>query len=142
MAKAILPVTTPLIAADWLATVAPDRREDAAQLLALFAEETGFAPQLWPGGIAGFGRYAYRYASGHSGEYLATGFAPRKADISIYIIPGQADHTALLAQLGRHRMGKGCLYLRRLADADEGVLRALIRAGLADLRSQWPILPA
>jgi hypothetical protein len=142
MAKPILPTVSPLVAADWLATVTPQRQAEAAQLLHIFTAETGFQPQLWPGGIVGFGRYTYRYASGHAGESLAAGFAPRKADLSIYIMPGDADHAALCADLGRHRMGKGCLYLRRLADADEGALRALIRAGLNDLMAKWPVRAA
>jgi hypothetical protein len=134
--------TTVLDADSWLPTVVPERRAEAARLLQIFTEETGFVPHLWPGGIAGFGRYAYRYDSGHGGISLATGFAPRKADLSIYIMPGDADHTAILARLGRHRMGKACLYLRRLSDADERVLRDLIRAGLAELSTKWPVQPA
>jgi hypothetical protein len=141
MAKPLIPAAPPLIAADWLATVTPARQAEAARLLDVFAEETGFHPHLWPGSIAGFGRYAYRYESGHSGEYFATGFSPRKADLSIYILPGDADHSALLSRLGKHRMGQACLYLRHLDDADEPILRALIRAGLADLRSKWPVTP-
>jgi Domain of unknown function (DU1801) len=141
MAKPVLPHVTTLDQAIWLPTVLPERRAEAARLLMIFADETGFAPQLWPGGIAGFGRYAYRYDSGHTGQSFATGFSPRKADLSIYIMPGYSDHGALLAGLGRHRMGKACLYLRHLDDADEGVLRALIRAGLADLATQWTITP-
>ncbi len=142
MAKAILPAVTPLIAADWLAAVIPERQAEAARLLEIFTTETGFQPQVWPGGIAGFGRYAYRYDSGREGISLATGFAPRKADISIYIMPGYADHGAILARLGRHRIGKACLYLRRLDDADTFVLRELIRAGLAELGAKWAVLPA
>jgi hypothetical protein len=142
MAKATTPLVTPLITADWLATVVPERRAEAARLLVIFGEETGLRPQLWPGGIAGFGRYAYRYDSGHAGESLATGFSPRTADLSIYIMPGDADYTAILARLGKHRKGKACLYLRRLSDADESVLRELIRVGLADLSAKWPVQPA
>jgi hypothetical protein len=141
MAKPVLPVVKALDPAVWLPTVIPARQSEAARLLEIFAQETGFAPQLWPGSIAGFGRYAYRYASGHAGESLATGFSPRKADLSIYILPGYADFTELLARLGKHRLGKACLYLRRLDDADEGVLRALIREGMADLATQWTITP-
>ena len=87
---------------------------------------TGYQPRVYTGGMVGFGRYAYTYASGHSGTSMATGFAPRKADLSIYVMPGQRDIAPLLARLGKHRMGKACLYLRHLADADEGVLRELI----------------
>lgn len=142
MTKSILPTPPPLIEAQWLPAVIPERRAEAMRLLAIFAEETGFQPQLWPGAIVGFGRYAYRYASGHAGESPAAGFSPRKADLSIYIMPGDADHGALRARLGKHRMGKACLYLRRLDDVDEGVLRALIRAGLADLKAKWPVTAA
>jgi Domain of unknown function (DU1801) len=141
MARQISPVVAPLDAATWLPTVTPARQAEAARLLDIFAAETGFAPRLWPGDIAGFGRYAYRYDSGHAGESLATGFSPRKAELSIYILPGYANFSAHLAKLGKHRIGKACLYLRRLDDADEAVLRDLIRAGLDDLRTRWTVLP-
>lgn len=135
------PDVQPLDPAVWLLTLEPSRQAEAAQLLAIFGEVAGFAPQLWPGGIAGFGRYAYRYESGTAGESLATGFSPRKAEISIYIMPGYADFGDLLRRLGKHRMGKACLYLRHMADADEEILRALIRAGLDDLGQRWTVLP-
>jgi hypothetical protein len=141
MARSTLPTVAPLIADDWLASVAPERLAEAARLLMIFTEETGFAPQLWPGNIAGFGRYAYRYDSGHAGESCATGFSPRKADLSVYIMPGFEGRDALLSRLGKHRIGKACLYLRRLDDADEAVLRGLIREGLADLGKRWTITP-
>ncbi|MGL5008783.1 MAG: DUF1801 domain-containing protein [Paracoccaceae bacterium] len=141
MASFVIPDLRPLDPAVWLPTVDPSRRAEAARLLQIFGEVTGFAPQLWPGNIAGFGRYAYRYDSGHAGESLATGFSPRKADLSIYILPGYADYGDILAGLGKHRMGKACLYLRRLADADEAALRRLIAAGLSDLAQRWTVLP-
>lgn len=108
----------------------------------LFAEETGFAPVVWGGGILGFGRYDYRYDTGHSGTSLATGFAPRKAELVIYILPGYADFSAILADLGPHRLGKSCLYLKRLDGVNEDALRRLIRAGLEDLGKRWAIHPA
>jgi hypothetical protein len=91
--------------------------------------------------MVGFGRYDYRYDSGHGGESLATGFSPRKADLSIYILPGYADFGAILNRLGPHRTGKACLYIRRLAAVDEGALRDLIRAGLEDLGRRWQVHP-
>lgn len=125
---------------DFLAGVAPpERQAEARQLVRIFGEITGFAPRLHPGGIIGFGSYAYRYDSGHSGTSLATGFSPRKAELSLYIMPAYADFAPILARLGRHRTGKACLYLRRLSDADEGVLRELIAAGLAELKTRWPV---
>ena len=128
-------------AAEWLTTVAPERQEEARQLLALFAEETGFAPQNWSG-MAGFGRYDYTYDSGHSGSAFATGFAPRKAELVVYIQPGHEDFGAILADLGKHRLGKSCVYIKRLDQVNQDALRRLIRAGLADLGKRWAIHPA
>ena len=117
----------------------PARQAEARRLVTIFGEVTGFEPKVWSGGMVGFGRYAYRYDSGHSGVSLATGFAARKADLSIYILPGYGSFGAILERLGKHRMGKACLYLRHLDDSDEAVLRELIAAGLADLRKRWPV---
>jgi hypothetical protein len=125
----------------FLTGLSPQRQAEAARLIAIFAEVTGYAPRLYPGGMVGFGRYAYAYASGHSGTSMATGFAPRKAELSIYLMPGESDISARLAALGKHRMGKGCLYLRRLEDADEAVLRSLIAECLAHLKTQWRVDP-
>lgn len=130
----------PLIEAAWLASVVPERQDEARRLLAIFAEETGFPAQNWSG-MAGFGRYDYTYDSGHSGSAFATGFAPRKAELVIYILRGYSDFSAILADLGKHRLGKSCLYLKRLSGVNEDALRRLIRAGLADLGQRWTILP-
>lgn len=117
------------------------RAADARRLHAIFSEVTGYPARLWHGSIVGYGRYAYRYDSGHSGESLATGFAPRKAEHVVYILPGYADFAAILADLGPHKLGKSCLYLKRLDRIDEGALRRLIRAGLDDLATRWTITP-
>jgi hypothetical protein len=90
----------------------------------------------------GYGRYAYRYDSGHAGVSLATGFSPRKAEIVIYILPGHDALQPILAQLGPHRLGKSCVYLRRLAGVDMDVLAQLIRAGLNDLATRWTLEPS
>jgi hypothetical protein len=125
----------------WLAGVEPARRAEAGRLLAIFAEATGWEPRLWGPSMVGFGRYVYRYDSGHGGESLASGFSPRKAELSVYILPGYADFGSILSRLGPHRLGKSCLYIKRLDAVDEGVLRELIRAGLEDLARQWPVHP-
>ena len=119
----------------------PRRREDAIWLDQVFRDVTGWAPQMWGPSIIGYGRYDYTYQSGRSGSFLATGFAPRKAKLSIYIMPGYADFGGILARLGKHKIGKSCLYLNKLEDADEAVLTELIRAGLEDLATRWPIHP-
>ena len=126
--------------AEFLDQVTPPRRfEEAAQLDAFFQRVTGWKPVLWSGGMLGYGRYDYEYKSGRTGTCFATGFAPRKAKLSIYIMPGYADYGQILARLGKHSMGKSCLYLNKLADVDMDVLAELVRAGLEDLRGQWPV---
>lgn len=119
----------------------PARRAEALRLVAIFRDVTGYEPQLWGSGIVGFGSYSYVYDSGHSGEAPAVGFSPRKAELSLYLNATQSDNAALLARLGKHRTGKACLYLRHLDDADEAVLRRLIRAALDDLALRWAVLP-
>ncbi len=128
--------------ADFLDAVAhPARRADALALDALFRDVTGWQPKMWGPSIVGYGSYRYTYDSGRSGEMCATGFSPRKANLSIYIMPGYADFGDILAGLGKHRLGKSCLYVNKLADIDTEVLRRLIRAGLDDLAARWPVAP-
>jgi hypothetical protein len=126
----------------FLDAVSPAQRQaEARQLHALFSAVTGFPARIWGSSMVGYGRYAYRYDSGHSGQSMATGFAPRKAELVVYILPGYADFAALLADLGPHRLGKSCLYLRRLDGIDTAVLGRLIRAGLDDLATRWTVEP-
>ncbi|WP_095588315.1 DUF1801 domain-containing protein [Actibacterium ureilyticum] len=128
-------------AASYLDSVAPaHRRADALALDALFRRVTGFQPRMWGASIIGYGRYHYRYDSGREGDFLATGFAPRKANLVVYILPGYTDFSDILGRLGPHRRGKSCLYLTRLAPIDMDVLAELIRAGLDDLGQRWTVL--
>ncbi len=128
--------------AEFLATVQPLRKADEAQVLdRLFQDTTGFAPVMWGPSIVGYGRYHYRYASGREGDFLATGFSPRKAAHSIYIMPGYADFGDILSRLGKHKLGKSCLYVNKLSDIDLDVLRELIKAGLEHLYDMWPVEP-
>lgn len=127
----------------FLAKVEPARRrEDAISLDRLFRDVTGFAPVMWGPSILGYGRYDYRYKSGREGTFLATGFSPRKANLVVYIMPGYADFDDILKDLGKHRLGKSCLYINKLADVDPDVLARLIRAGLEDLDRHWPVQPS
>lgn len=128
--------------ADFLASVQPDSKARDAQLLdTLFQRVTGFTPQMWGASIIGYGRYHYRYETGRTGDFLATGFSPRKARHSIYIMPGYQDYGSILARLGKHRLGKSCLYVNKLADIDMEVLAELIETGLKDLNARWPVQP-
>ncbi|TMV10145.1 DUF1801 domain-containing protein [Ruegeria sediminis] len=126
----------------FLAAVEPaGKAEDARKLDALFRQVTGFNPVMWGEAIVGYGTYHYRYKSGREGDFLATGFSPRKAAHSIYIMPGYADFEDILARLGKHKLGKSCLYVNKLADIDLDVLAELIVAGLKDLERHWPVQP-
>ena len=115
------------------------RREDAALLMELFRERTGWEPTMWGPSIIGYGRYDYTYDSGHSGKCFATGFSPRKANMVVYIMPGYQDYSEILSRLGPHKLGKSCLYLGRLNKIDMSVLGELIEAGVEDLKSRWPV---
>src|SRR5262249_17833083 len=113
---------------DFLAAV-PDgqRREDARRLCAMMAQITGEPPTMWGTSIIGFGAYHYRYASGHSGDSALASFAPPRQHLVVYLVGGFGSRPqAVLGGLGRHKTGKGCLYLRRLDDVDQDVLRELI----------------
>ena len=91
--------------------------------------------------MIGYGAYDYTYDSGRSGTCLATGFAVAPRQVTIYIMPGYTPFPGIMARIGKHRMGKSCLYLTHLDDADENTLRELIRAGLDDLATRWPVRP-
>jgi hypothetical protein len=118
------------------------RREDALVLDALFREVTGWQPRMWGATMIGYGSYDYTYESGHSGTSLVTGFSPRKANMVLYIMPGYAEFGHILERLGKHKMGKCCLYLGRLSGVDHDVLRELISAGLEDLGKRWTVSPS
>lgn len=126
----------------FLASIEPEtKREEARQLDALFRKVTGFEPVMWGASMVGYGRYHYRYESGREGDFFATGFSPRKAQFSVYILPGYTDFGGILDRLGKHKKGKSCLEVKRLADIDMDVLGELIAAGLKDLDAQWTVHP-
>lgn len=109
-------------------------RADCQALARLMAAWTKEPPKMWGPSIVGFGSYHYRYESGREGESCATGFAARKNEIAVYLMAEAEQQAELLARLGRHKMGKACLYLRRLSEVDAGVLEALVKGSLAELR--------
>ena len=114
------------------------RRDDARQLCRLMERVTGEHPTMWGASIVGFGRYRYRYDSGREGEWAATGFSPRAKELVVYLMADAADRDALLGRLGRHKVGKSCLYIKRLADVDMTVLETLITRSLAAVRDRYP----
>jgi hypothetical protein len=108
------------------------RRKDCEALARLMAKATKQKPKMWGTSIVGFGSYHYKYESGREGDSCLAGFSSRKGDISVYLVadlPGKAE---LLSKLGKHKMGGGCLYLRKLGDVDHKVLEKLIVASVAE----------
>ena len=113
------------------------RRKDCQELVALMRDITGHPPKMWGASIVGFGRYHYKYASGREGDSLLTGFSPRKQDLVLYLGPG-IENKDMMAKLGKHKAGKGCLYLKKLDDIDRRVLRTLIEQSVAIMRARYP----
>lgn len=112
----------------------PKRRADCDALAKLMRAVTKKRPVMWGSSIVGFDSYHYRYDSGREGDWCVTGFSSRKGDISVYLVAAGPKQEALLAKLGRHRIGKSCLYLRSLADVDAKVLRELVEDSVAEVK--------
>lgn len=110
------------------------RRKDCRALIALMRAATGKPARMW-GSIIGFDTYRLKYANGREIDFMLTGFSPRKQDLVLYLGPG-LEQKDLLARLGKHRIGKGCLYLKRLDDVDRAVLRSLIDGAVQAMRSR------
>jgi hypothetical protein len=108
----------------------PARREDCCRLLEIMQNATGEEPKIWGGSMVGFGTYHYRYDSGREGDWFLTGFSPRKTNLTLYIMAGFERYADLMDRLGTYRTGKSCLYVNRLVDVDETVLRELIGASV------------
>ncbi len=123
---------------DFVAAVEhPTRRADGEILLELMGRVTGCPPRMWGPSIIGFGRYHYRYESGREGDSMLTGFSPRKSNISVYILPGYDDFSEELSRLGKHKIGKSCLYINKLADVDLTVLEEMVATSVAQMRSSY-----
>jgi len=121
--------------ADFIESVAdPRRQREAHQLVALLSDATGEPPVMWGKNIVGFGSYHYRYASGREGDWMLTGFSPRKAKLSIYLMDGVERHADELAKMGPYTNGVSCLYVKSLDAVDEEVLSDVVRASVAYVR--------
>lgn len=114
----------------------PTRRSDAKKLVELMQRASGEKPRLWGPSIVGFGSYHYKYDSGGEGDMPLISFSPRKAAMVLYSMLAHAEAKAVLAKLGRHTTGKGCLYIKKLADVDKTVLKTLIKNAVAHYRAR------
>ena len=110
------------------------RREDCFKVAKIMEEITGCKPEMWGPSIVGFGSYRYKYASGREGDWPITAFSPRKQDLTLYIMPGFTQQAELMEQLGKHRTGKSCLYIKRLSDVHMPTLKKLIRDSVKRMR--------
>jgi Domain of unknown function (DU1801) len=112
-------------------------RDDCYELVKLMTKVTGSKPKMWGPSIVGFGKYHYKYDSGHEGDMCITGFSPRKQNLTLYVMapfPGQA---ALLTKLGKHRASKACLYIKRLSDVDMQVLEQLVSQSVGWVKQRY-----
>jgi hypothetical protein len=111
------------------------KRQDSFAVLELMREVTAEEPQMWGTSIIGFGRYHDKYASGSEAEWMLVGFAPRKQALTLYIMSGFEGYDELMANLGKHKTGKSCLYINKLEDVDLDTLRELVRRSVAHMRA-------
>ena len=117
----------------YLSAIPDEQRQEECQVIAeMMLRATKAKPQMW-GSMIGFGSYHYKYPSGREGDWFLTGFAPRKKALTLYIMAGFAKYDELMSKLGKHKTGKSCLYIKRLADVDEQVLTRIVKAGWKDM---------
>ena len=112
------------------------KRQDSFTILELMQKVTGLPAKMWGETIIGFGDYRYKYESGREGDWFLTGFAPRKQNLTLYIMPGFERYNELMASLGKYKTGKSCLYINKLEDVDLAVLEELIRQSVAVMQTQ------
>ena len=115
-----------------------EQRKDARTLVALMRRVTKQEPRMWGPSIVGFGSYHYKYATGHEGDSALAAFAARGTELVVYIAPGFEGRDVLLAKLGKHKTGKVCVYIRRLANVDLRVLETLVTRSVADTKRRYP----
>jgi hypothetical protein len=112
-------------------------RDDCFAIVKLMKKVTGEKPKMWGPSIVGFGKYHYRYESGHEGDSCLAGFSPRKQNITLYVLPDAVGHAALMKKLGKHKAGKGCIYIKKLDDIDTGVLEKLIAQSVDTIKKKY-----
>lgn len=123
---------------DLIASIGDDaRREDCLTLLELMKRATGESPSVWSSDVVGFGTFHYKSASGQEGDWFPVGFASRKAAITVYLGLGLEELAGSLARLGKHKTGKGCIYIKRLADVDLTVLEELVSDAYASVKRMY-----
>ncbi|MAZ40752.1 hypothetical protein CL654_01370 [bacterium] len=117
----------------------PEKKKDAKKIVSIMKEVTKEKPTMWGSSIVGFGNYHFKYASGREGDWMITGFSPRSQNLTVYIMPGYSfpEYKALLKKLGPHKLGKSCLYIKRLDDIHIPTLKKLIARGYKDMKTEY-----
>lgn len=114
------------------------KKADCLQIMKMMQEITDKDPMMWGNSIVGYGSYHYKYKSGREGEWFLTGFSPRKQSLTIYVMGGFSYHTEQLEKLGKYKQSKGCLYINKLDDIDEEVLRVLLQNSVRIIQEAHP----
>ena len=115
----------------------PEQLTDCKAIMAMCKRVTRQQPKMWGPSIVGYGSYSYRYESGHSGDAALAGFAVRGKDLVVYICAENPKQAERLAKLGKHKMGKSCLYFKQLADLDKSILEKLVAGSVADIKQRY-----
>lgn len=130
---------TPVNPQDFVETLDdPTKKANSKTLLAMMRRITGTKPKMWGPSIIGFGEYHYKYESGREGDFFQAGFAPRKNELVVYLVGTFEEQDVLREKLGKHKMGKSCLYIKKLEMIDMAVLEQLITKSVAAIRAQYP----
>jgi hypothetical protein len=114
------------------------KKQDAQTLLQLMQEVTGETPTMWGSSMIGFGSYHYKYATGREGDAFVAGFSPRKDNLTLYIMGGFDQYAPLLEKLGKHKIGKACLYVKKLSDVDLDTLKEMVRRSAEHIKTTYP----
>lgn len=115
------------------------RQADARVLLEFLERISGFKPKMWGASLIGYGAYHYKYESGREGDSCRIGFSPRNANLVVYIMPGYSDFSKQLSKLGKHKLGKSCLYINKLADVDMAILEEICIQSLDIMAEKYPL---
>lgn len=139
MAKALKTLVNDASVSDFLNSVEDQqKRDDSFKLIEIFQMVTGQPAKMWGSSIVGFDSYHYKSKSGQEGDWMMTGFSPRKQNLTIYIMPGFEKHQKLLQKLGNHKTSVSCLYIKKLDDVDENLLIQIIDSGYKEMLKNYP----
>jgi hypothetical protein len=119
----------------------PQKRADVEAIAEIMAKATRSPGKMWGTSIVGYGEYHYVYESGREGDWFQVGFSPRKRDLTLYIMDGFGEYEELLDELGKHKTGKSCLYINKLADVDVKVLTKLVRESVKHINEKYKAKP-